>query len=405
MRAAATAIAFAVLAGSAAAQDISHSQIERGRYLAAASNCVSCHTDTERDGLPFAGGREMETPFGVIVTPNITFDAGSGIGAWTRQDFRRALHEGVRRDGAQLYPAMPYPYFTRMPDEDVDAIYEYLRTIPTVQAEHQPEAGLPWPLRFRESVRGWKLFNFEEGRFEPDPEKSEAWNRGAYLVNGPGHCGACHTDKNVTGGDRESEYLRGGVLEDWFAPNIRGGAGGGIEHWSEDDIVEFMGTGRAAHTIAMSRMGEVVAFSTQHLTEDDLGAIATYLKDLDDEASDGGGRPDDAVMAAGEAIYFDNCAACHRADGEGVDYIFARLAGSNKVNADDATTMLRVILEGARAMPTEARPTPFAMPAFSWKLSDREIADLASYVRNAFGNDASPVSAGDVANLREALFD
>ena len=270
------AAAATLMAGSvpAVAQDLSTSQIDRGRYLAIASNCVSCHTDVDNGGIPWAGGREMETPFGVIVTPNITFDDDTGIGRYTRDDFWRAMHEGVRRDGAQLYPAFPYPYFTRMPREDVDAIYDYLQTIEPVRSDVVPEAELAAPFQVREAVRGWKLLNFDQGVFEPDPTKSEEWNRGAYLVRGPGHCAACHTEKTLTGGDAASEDLRGGVLENWHAPNIRGGENGGIAHWSEEDIVEYLGTGRAAHTMAMSRMGEVVGYSTQLMREEDLRAIA-----------------------------------------------------------------------------------------------------------------------------------
>jgi mono/diheme cytochrome c family protein len=298
----------------AAAQELSSSQIERGRYLAIAANCVSCHTDIDNGGTPWAGGREMETPFGSILTPNITFDDETGIGRYTRDDFWRALHEGIRRDGAQLYPAFPYPYFTRMPRQDVDAIYDYLQTIEPVRSDVTPEAELAAPLQVREAVRGWKLLNFDQGVFVPDPRKSDEWNRGAYLVRGPGHCAACHTGKTVTGGDDPDEDLRGGVLENWHAPNIRGGDNGGIAHWSLGDIVEFLGTGRASHTIAMSRMGEVVAYSTQHLHEDDLRAIAVYLQDLDDPPREIFEPPGEAAMQTGEALYFDNCAACHRTD-------------------------------------------------------------------------------------------
>lgn len=399
------AAAATLMAGSvpALAQDLSTSQIDRGRYLAIASNCVSCHTDVDNGGIPWAGGREMETPFGVIVTPNITFDDDTGIGRYTRDDFWRAMHEGVRRDGAQLYPAFPYPYFTRMPREDVDAIYDYLQTIEPVRSDVVPEAELAAPFQVREAVRGWKLLNFDQGVFEPDPTKSEEWNRGAYLVRGPGHCAACHTEKTLTGGDAAGEDLRGGVLENWHAPNIRGGENGGIAHWSEEDIVEYLATGRASHTMAMSRMGEVVGYSTQLMREDDLRAIAVYLKDLDDEPRDTHEAPEEAVMRTGEALYFDNCAACHRSDGAGVDHIFARLDGSNKINSDEATTIIRVVLEGARAQPTERWPHGLAMPAFSWKLTDQQIADILNYVRHAWGNNARLIDASEVADLREYL--
>ena len=404
MRRAALALGLAALLGSAAvAQELALTQVERGRYLTAAGNCISCHTDFENDGPPFGGGRALDTPFGAIISPNITFDAETGIGAWSRDDFWRALHEGGRRDGAQLYPAMPYVYFTRIPREDVDAVYDYLSTVPPVTADIVPEEELPAVLQFRTAVRGWNLLHFDQGVFAPDPTLSAEWNRGAYLVTGPGHCAGCHTAKNLLGGDQDGEFLRGGVLEHWLAPNIRGGEHGGIAHWSEADIVEFLQTGRTSHTMSMTRMGEVVEHSTQHLTTDDLEAIATFLKSLADNAREPAAEPDHAAMAAGAAIYFDNCAACHRSDGSGVPYIFAALDGSNKVRSDDPTTVLRIILEGAMAIATDARPTQFGMPAFDWKLTDQEIADLVTYLRHAWGDRAGPVSASEVADLREAL--
>jgi mono/diheme cytochrome c family protein len=405
VRRAALALGLAALFGSAAtAQELALTQVERGRYLTAAGNCISCHTDFENEGPPFGGGRELETPFGVIISPNITFDAETGIGNWSRDDFWRALHEGVRRDGAPLYPAMPYVYFTRMPREDVDAIYDYLSTVPPVTSDIVPEEELPAVLQIRAAVRGWNLLHFDQGVFEPDPTRSAEWNRGAYLVTGPGHCGGCHTSKNLLGGDEAGAFLNGGVLENWHAPNVRGGQNGGIAHWSEVDIVEFLKTGRTSHTIAMQRMGEVIEYSTQHLTTDDLEAIATFLQTLVDFPPEPpADEPDEASLIAGAAIYFDNCAACHRSDGSGVPYIFAALDGSNKVRSDDPTTVLRIILEGAKAIATDARPTQFGMPAFNWKLTDQEIADLVTYLRTAWSNRAGPVSASEVADLRETL--
>ena len=395
--------ALALMAPAVLAQELVLSQVERGRYLTTAANCTGCHTDHANNGPPFGGGYELETPFGIIVSPNITFDQATGIGDWSRDDFWRALHEGVRKDGAQLYPAMPYVYFTRMPREDVDAIYDYLSTIEPVTADIVPEEDLPAVLRIRTAVRGWNLLHFDQGVFEPSLVHSPEWNRGAYLVQGPLHCGGCHTGKNLLGGDQGSEYLRGGVLENWHAPNIRGGENGGIAHWSAGEIVEFLKAGRNRHTGAMSRMGEVVALSTQHLTAADLEAIATYLLSLDDEERAPAEAPSEPRTAAGAAIYFDNCAACHKSDGSGVPHMFAVLDGSNKLNADDPTTVIRIILEGAQAKPTAARPTPFSMPAYHWKLDDDEIADLVTYLRSAWRNRAGPISSADVANLRELL--
>lgn len=381
---------------------MAHSQIERGRYLTTVGNCAACHTDIENEGIPFAGGRGLETPFGIIYSQNLTPDDETGIGRWTRDDFYRAMNKGVGRDGRQLYPAFPYTYFTTMPREDVDAIYDYLQTLEPVTAE-TPENELPAPLRIRTAVRGWKMLFFEDEEFVHDSGRSDEWNRGRYLVDGPTHCGACHTEKNILGGDREAGYLRGGLLENWFAPNIRGGENGGLAHWEAADIVKFLGEGRSHHTAPMQRMSEVVELSTRHMTNEDLQAIAVYLKSLDDEAPDDVRPLAEDRTAVGRAIFFDECAACHAADGSGVPSMFAPLDGSNKLTAEDPSTVIRIILEGAQAAVTDAAPGPLAMPSFDWKLNDDQIADLLSYLRQEWSNSASAVSAGDVADMRSYL--
>lgn len=383
-------------------QELSHSQVERGRYLTTVGNCVACHTDIENDGIPFAGGRALETPFGTIYSQNLTPDDETGLGLWTRDEFYRALDEGVNRHGEQLYPAFPYPYFTNMPRQEIDAIYDYLRTLEPVTMDI-PENQLPFPLNLRQSVIGWNALFFENTEFVSDPNQTDEWNRGRYLVDGPAHCGACHTEKNAFGADQDGEYLRGGVLENWFAPNIRGGENGGIADWTVEDIVEFLGHGRSRHTAPMQRMGEVVSFSTQHMPQGDLEAIAIYLKSIDDEARPSGEDANLERVTAGESIFFDNCAACHGSDGSGVPYIFAVLDGSNKVTAKDPSTLIRIILGGAQAQSTDTAPGPVAMPAFAWKLTDEEIADLTTFLRQAWSNDASAISASAVADMRAYL--
>lgn len=403
-RLAITAAAFAVsvLAGTvpAASQETVYSQIERGRYALITGNCQGCHTVPGEE--PFTGGRGLETPFGTIYTPNITFEPETGLGRWTRDDFWRAMHEGIAADGSRLYPAFPYTHFSKMPRAEVDALYDYLATLPRVKKE-KPENELPWPLSWRASLAGWQWIFFDPGVFEPNPDKSEQWNRGAYLVEGPAHCGGCHTEKNVAGADKESRHLMGGQLENWAAPDIRAGPNGGLADWSEDDIVEFLKTGRNAHTAAFSIMSEVIEYSTQQMLEDDLRAIAVYLKDLEGQGRGAPAEPDEAVLEAGAAIYFDSCSACHASDGSGVPRFFAPLAGSGKINDDDPTTVIRVILEGARAVPTNAHPSPLTMPAFNWKLTDEQVAAVATYVRSSWGNRGGPVSASEVADLRQRL--
>lgn len=394
------ALCLSVVASSAAAQSTLFSQLERGRYITATANCRACHT--AHDGQPFAGSRAMQTPFGTIYTPNITFDEKTGLGLWTKDQFYRALNEGISRDGSHLYPAFPYAHFTKMPREDVDAVYDYLAARPRI-VKQKPDNNLLFPLEWRQLVGAWKTMFFRKGAFTPNPVQSDEWNRGAYLVQGPGHCAGCHTPKNLAGADKKSSDLMGGVLENWAAPNIRGGRNGGLEGWSKDEIVAFLKTGRNNHTGAMTRMGEVISYSTQHMTKQDLTAIATYLKSLDSPSRSAVLRPTAEAMRAGGAIYADNCSACHVSDGVGVPNIFARLAGSNKLNDADPTTVIRILLEGARATPTAARPTAFSMPAFGWKLTDEQIASVISFVRASWGNKGAPVEADDVRRMRNQL--
>jgi mono/diheme cytochrome c family protein len=399
---AAMAAAGAVSLLSARAEDTSFARIEQGKRLVDAGDCVACHT-TEK-GAAFAGGRAVETPFGVIYSPNITPDRETGIGAWTDEDFYRAMHEGLRPDGARLYPAFPYPYFTKLTRDDVMAIRAYLNTLPAVKSERRPN-DLTWPLNHRIFMRGWNTIFFDPGTFKPDPHKSAEWNRGAYLVQGAGHCGACHTPKNALGADDKSQALQGGVIQDWFAPKIAGNMRDGTGAWSADDLVEYLKTGRNKYSGATGLMAEVVTNSTSKLPDSDLRAIATYIKDVD-----GGPVPpdktppkDDPKMAAGAAIFADSCAACHQADGKGVPRMFPPLSHNANVQQHDASTVIRVILQGAQTVPTDARPTNSTMPAYGWKLTDGQIAAVATYVRNSWGNAAPPVGPDQVKKLRDSL--
>jgi mono/diheme cytochrome c family protein len=386
---------------SARAADTSFAQIERGRNLVNAGDCVACHTPDK--GKPFAGGRAIETPFGTIYSANITPDQDTGIGAWSEDDFYRAMHEGRRPDGSRLYPAFPYPYFTKLTRDDVTAIHAYLKTLQPVRNPRRANE-LKWGLNHRVFMRGWDMLFFKPGTFKPDPNKSAEWNRGAYLVEGAGHCGACHTPKNALGADK-SEALNGGVIQDWFAPRIANNMRDGTGAWSVDDIAEYLKTGRNKHSGATGLMSEVVRDSTSKLSDDDLKAIATYIKDVD-----GGPNPPpppappkDKKMSAGEAIFADSCSACHQADGSGVPRMFPPLAGNANVQSRDPTTIIRVILQGAQTAPTDKAPTAFSMPAFDWKLDDGQIAAVASYVRNTWGNSAPPVGPDQVGSLRKAV--
>jgi mono/diheme cytochrome c family protein len=404
MRAAGIAIlAIAIAVGAtvpARAADQSFARVERGRYLVDAGDCVACHTV---DGdTPLAGGRAVETPFGTIYSPNLTPDRDTGIGAWSDEDFYRAMHFGQGPDGTRLYPAFPYPWFTRMTREDVMDVRAYLATLPPVR-KARPENDLVWPLNNRVAMRGWNWLFFKPGTFVPDGSKSAEWNRGAYLVEGPGHCGACHTPTNPVGAAERSRDLTGNRLQHWFAPQLANDERVGLGGWSDDEIVEYLKTGRNARSGATGLMAEVVANSTSKLTKEDLHAIAVYIKDVAGRAPDEPDAADQAAMSAGKAIFDDSCAACHRSDGAGVPRMFPPLAHNANVQSVDPTSVIRVILQGAQTVPTDAAPTPSTMPAFDWKLNDDEIAAVASYVRNSWGNAAAPVSADRVAELRRGL--
>jgi mono/diheme cytochrome c family protein len=396
-----------LLFGSAAARaqnpdKQSFEVIEHGRYMAIAGDCAACHTG--KWGPPFAGGGALETPFGTLRAPNITPDVETGIGGWTDDQFVDAVRAGIGHGGIHLYPAMPYTYYTKMTREDVVAIRAYLDTLqPVRNLVHADQ--LPFPFNQRETMIGWNGLYFTPGEFKPDPGKSAEWNRGAYLFQGAEHCGLCHTPKNAMGGDENSRAMQGSVLQSWYAPNLTGDPRIGIGGWTVDDIALYLKTGRNRDDIASGPMADAVTHSTSHLTDADLRAIAIYLKDL---PPGGGVAPQpvsaqDPAMQQGQAIYEDQCAACHTAHGDGIIGLFPRLAGTPLVQQSQATSLIRVVLEGARAVATDAAPTGPAMPSFAWKLSNAEVAAVVTYIRNSWGNAAPAVAAGDVGDMRQAL--
>ncbi len=398
-------MAFTVDAAAAQTQTSgwSFDKVERGRYLAVLGDCVACHTTP--GGKPFAGGAALETPFGALVGPNITPDLATGIGAWSEEDFWRAMHEGVGKTGARLYPAMPYPAYTKVTREDASALWAYLRTLEPVHNEVQSnQLMFPFNVR-RPATSTWDLINFKPGVFEPDPAKSDVWNRGAYLVEGLGHCGTCHTPKNITGGDRGREALQGALLQGWYAPDLTGDTRTGIGSWSKEDIVRYLKTGANSFDIASGPMAEAVENSTSYMTDADLLAIATYLKDrgLRSVGTATAIASDDPRMTAGKAIYEDRCAACHISSGAGVPTLFPRLAHAPLIQSADPTSLIRVVLIGSRAGATSSAPTAPAMPSFAWNLNDAEVADVLTYIRNTWGNAASAVQPADVTTLRGRL--
>ena len=291
---------------------------------------------------------------------------------------------------------MPFPYYSRMSREDVKDIRAYLSTIEPVRNAVRVNR-LPFPFNIRATMMAWDSLYFAPGDFHPDTSKSEDWNRGAYLVLGPGHCGACHTPKTFLGGDKSSQSLQGYALQGWTAPGITSGQGP-LHDWSRDDIATYLKTGHNRYAAAAGLMGEVVDLSTSKLTDGDVKAMATYLKDISGPSRESS-SPDRGVLSAGAAIYQDLCAACHRQDGKGVPGMFPDLTETATVKASDPSTVLHVILQGAQSVSTEQEPTGPAMPGFGWQLNDAQITAVATYVRDHFGK-APAISESDVEKAR-----
>ncbi|HXO70194.1 MAG TPA: c-type cytochrome [Bradyrhizobium sp.] len=371
--------------------------IARGKALVDAADCASCHTADP--AKPFAGGKRIDTPFGGIFSPNLTPDRETGLGAWADDEFYRALHDGVARNGARYYPAFPYPNFTKITRDDVLAIRSYLATLKPVR-NTPPPPQLRFPLNYRVVMRGWNFLFFKPGTFEKNPQKSDEWNRGAYLIEGAAHCGACHTPKNIFGADKRGQTYGGGLIDGWFAPRLDGAARSGLKSWSVEDIVEYLQSGRNGKSHAGKLMAEVVVNSTSKMSDADIRAMAVYLKDLP------AGMPEPVVppppqaqMTDGARIY-QACAACHEADGTGAPRIYPPLPGNANLQSADPSSTLRIILDGALTVTTPRAPNAGSMPAYAGKLTDQEIADVATYIRNSWGNAAPAVTPGQVAKAR-----
>jgi mono/diheme cytochrome c family protein len=397
------ALALALAPGVATAVDLQSSElIERGRYIATAADCVACHT--KPGGRPFAGGSVLNTPFGILIGPNITPDPDAGIGAWSDDEFAAALQEGRGRGGTRLFPAMPYPVYTKMSREDALAIRAYLQTIEPAPDKVEPNQ-LPFPFSIRLNMLVWNALNFTPGRLKRDPAHSAEWNRGRYVVDALAHCGTCHTPKTILGADKNSHYLQGGLLQGWYAPNITGDDRKGIGRWAAEELFNYLKSGANSHAIATATMSEEIVHSSSNMTDDDLKAIAVYIKSLKPTSADLATAiaASDPRMTAGQAIYKDNCTACHTDAGTGSPRLFSRLAQSHAVQADDPTTLIRVLLGGSQGVATAGAPTGPAMPGFGWRLNDAQVASVLTYIRNAWGNAAPAVQAEQISVIREGL--
>jgi len=370
----------------------------RGRALTDAGDCGSCHTADP--AKPFAGGRRIDTPFGGIYSPNLTPDRDTGLGAWSDDDFYRALRHGIAPDGSRYYPAFPYPNFTKFIRDDILAIRAYLATLAPIRNQ-RPQAELRWPLNYRVLMRGWDFLFFRPGIFEPDQQKSPEWNRGGYLVEGAAHCGTCHTPKNLFGADKRGRAYGGGLVQGWFAPRLDSAERAGLKSWSVDDIVEYLQSGRNGRSHAGKLMAEVVVNSTSKMSDADVRAIAVYLKGLPAGVHEPAvAAPPPAQMADGAKLYARDCIACHEADGTGAPRIYPPLPGNANLQSADPSSTLRIILDGAQTVTTPRAPNTGSMPGYAGKFSDQEIADVTNYIRNSWGNAAPLVTPAQVAKAR-----
>ncbi len=382
--------------------------LARGRYLTQIADCEPCHTVP--DGRPFAGGRAFKTQFGTLYSPNITPDVATGIGGWTDEQFLEAMHQGVRPDGSRLYPAFPYAAYTFLTDTDVLAIKQYLATLPAV-AQSPPANDLAFPFNQRWLMAFWSDFFNPDERFKPIPARSAEWNRGAYLVEALGHCGDCHTPRNVLQALDNRRKFSGAVVDGWAAYDITSAEGTGIGAWSDEQLADYLSKGHAkGRGSAAGPMREVVDFSLRHLTASDVSAMVTYLRSVPPRTSRmlpahlRGPAPaahDEGltaqVDARGKQIFEGACASCHGWSGAGQVTAYATLTGSRAVNDPTARNVVQAIIEG---VPAVAGQHSVFMPAFGQAYSDAEIAALANYVTARFGAQPSSLDAAQVARLR-----
>jgi mono/diheme cytochrome c family protein len=379
--------------------------VARGAYLARAGNCMTCHT--ARGGAAYAGGRGIDTPFGTVFASNLTPDEKTGIGTWTAAHFWRALHNGRSKDGRLLYPAFPYPNYTQVTRADSDAIYSYLKSLPPVAQDNTAHA-LRWPYGTQGALAVWRALYFSPGVHESDAKQSAEWNRGAYLVRGLGHCAACHTARNVLGATDDKLDLAGGLIpmQNWYAPSLTSPQEAGVADWDRQHIVSLLQTGVSPRAAAIGPMAEVVQQSTQHLSAEDLGAMAVYLKALP-QAEPRAPQPKAEVTAQraarGAKLYEDNCAQCHGDKGQGVPGAYPALAGNRAVTMPATANLVQIVLNGGYAPATAGNPRPFGMPPYVLKLDPSEVAMVLTHVRTAWGNQASEVTDLEVNQVRESI--
>jgi alcohol dehydrogenase (quinone), cytochrome c subunit len=390
--------------------------VERGRYIAQASDCVACHT--AKGGKTFAGGLAMQTPIGTIYSTNITPDKDTGIGAYDFADFERAVRHGIRKDGSPLYPAMPYVSFSVLTDEDAQALYAYFASAVQPIAQHNQASTIPWPKNMRWPLVWWQMLFVGHRSFIPPEGASAEVARGAFLVEGAGHCGACHTPRGVAFQEvalkdgPDGAFLSGAELEGWYAKSLRH-EDTGLASWSQKEIADFLKTGRNVRTAAFGSMAEVIQHSTQHLSDADASAIAAYLASRPARPGRAASTSkaedvttsklyEGADHSPGALGYVAQCAPCHRMNGKGTPRLFPALAGNPVVEADNPSSLIQITLTGGAMARTPADKTRPSMPELA-KLDDRTVADILTFIRTSWGNKGSPVPANDVAAMRRVI--
>ncbi|MCQ2030849.1 c-type cytochrome [Stutzerimonas zhaodongensis] len=397
--------ALAVCAGAALAQPADQALLERGQYLTQTADCLACHVTD--GGKPYAGGLPVKMPFGTLYSTNITPDKETGIGNWSDDDFVEAMQQGVSPDGKHYYPAFPYTSYTLMPREDILAIKAYLFSLePVNQPNKENDIGFPFNQRW--GIALWNMLFLDDERFEPDPEQSEQWNRGAYLVEGPGHCGECHTPRNFMQAKKASEALGGATIQGWAAWNITGDEQSGIGGWPDEALASYMATGVApGYGVAGGPMAEVVNHSLRHLTPEDIQAIVVYLKSVPAQPAEVK-RPDDKALAneppsesrhpLGQKLFADACASCHHWDGSGRQSDYASLRGLRTVNDPNALNLVQVILNGDALHGPNGH---HLMPAFNRHFNDREVSALSNFMLSHFGSQAGELTPETTAERRK----
>ena len=384
--------------------------ISKGLYLARAGDCIACHTIP--DGKLFAGNRSLPTPFGTLYSSNITPDEKDGIGKWSDSDFYATMHVGRMPDGGLLYPAMPFGDYTKVTRADSDAIFAYLRSVPAVSEPNRPQ-DLHFPFNNRSLILGWRTLFFTAGTYQTDSAMSAEWNRGAYLVEGLGHCGMCHTPINQLGGSSESKAFQGGLipLQKWYAPSLTSNKETGLGDWSLEDISDYLHKGVSARGAVYGPMSEVVYNSLQYLTDADIRAVSVYLKGLAQRSNPG---PEVAgvsvvesslLMRLGRTVYSQECASCHGAKGSGDPPRYPPLANNQSIQMESAVNPIRMVLNGGFPPGTAANPLPYGMPPFAQRLSNDEVAAVVTYIRSSWGNHGTAISPRQVDDLRSAPLD